>query len=189
MLQQFRVQREKQIAYAGSNLEADQYEWVAQGNRYPVQQVRAVIDRWMFRHPLPYLQACRFPGVSEFFAALRAHGITIGIYSDYPAHDKLKALGLEADIIVSSTDSAINRLKPHPRGLLYIAQQLGLSPEQCLFIGDRPELDGACAEIAGMPYLIVEKQPFSDFTFYQTLIHQLHSTHLPVTYEPVIHSA
>jgi FMN phosphatase YigB (HAD superfamily) len=189
ILQQFRAQREQQTAYAGASLEIDQYEWVAKGNRFPVRQVREVVDHWMFRHPLPFLAACRFPGVSEFFTALRAHGITIGIYSDYPAHTKLAALELTADIVVSSTDSAVNRLKPNPQGLHYIMQQLGLLPEQCLFIGDRPELDGACAEAAGMPHLIVAKQPFSAFTFYHTLTHQLHSTHLPVTYEPVIHPA
>lgn len=173
ILRYFRAEREKQAGYAGENLEADQYAWVAQGRRYPVQRVRSVVDRWMFRHPLAYLGACRYPGVSEFFAALRARGIIVGIYSDYPAQEKLAALGLEADIVVSSTDADINRLKPDPRGLVYIAQQLGLAPQQCLFVGDRPELDGACAAAAAMPCLIVDDQPFSDFTFYHALTYHL----------------
>lgn len=173
ILRRFRHEREKQTAYAGPNLEADQYAWVAQGGRYSAERVRAVVRHWMFEHPNQFLLPCRFPGIQEFFAALRARGITIGIYSDYPAQQKLAALGLEADIIISSTDAAINRLKPHPQGLLHITRQLGLEPQQCLFIGDRPELDGACAEAATMPYLIVEKQPFSAFTFYDSLTHHL----------------
>lgn len=176
ILRRFRHEREKQTAYAGSDLEADQYNWVAQAGRYPTERVRAVVQRWMFEHPNQFLRPCRFPGVGEFFTALRARGITIGVYSDYPAQQKLAALGLEADIVISSTDAAVNRLKPHPQGLLHITQQLGLAPRQCLFIGDRPELDGACAEAAAMPYLIVEKQPFSDFTFYDSLTHHLSTT-------------
>ena len=76
---------------------------------------------------------------------------------------------LVADVVVSSTDPEINRLKPAPQGLLHVADKLGLAPSECLFIGDRQELDGACAEQAGMPYLIVDKQPFDRFTFYHTL--------------------
>ncbi|GAB3292323.1 hypothetical protein GCM10027348_11320 [Hymenobacter tenuis] len=189
ILSRFRKEREKHAGYAGENLESDQYGWVAQAGRYPVTRVREVVNRWMFQNPTPYLKACRFPGVQEFFDALRARGITIAIYSDYPAQDKLAALGLQADVVISSTDAAINRLKPHPAGLLHITQQLGLAPEQCLFIGDRPELDGACAEAAGMPYLIVDKQPLADFTFYHTLLHHLTSNHHSVAYESDLHSA
>ncbi|UPL50733.1 HAD family hydrolase [Hymenobacter sublimis] len=189
MLRRFRAEREKQTAYAGPDLEADQYAWAARAGGYPVQQVRAVVERWMFQYPNQFLLPCRYPGVAGFFAALRARGISIGVYSDYPAQAKLAALELEADIVISSTDPAINRLKPHPQGLLHICQQLGLPPEQCLFIGDRPELDGACAEAAGMPYLIVEKQPFPTFTFYETLTNQLSTTSQPTPYESDVHSS
>ncbi|MBB4602193.1 phosphoglycolate phosphatase/putative hydrolase of the HAD superfamily [Hymenobacter luteus] len=189
ILRRFRIEREKQSAYAGADLEADQYQWVAQNRRYPAEQVREVVQRWMFQHPNQFLLPCRYPGVAEFFAALRARGITIGIYSDYPAQEKLAALGLAADIIISSTDKTVNRLKPNPQGLLHITRQLGLLPQQCLFIGDRPELDGACAEAAAMPYLIVDKQPFPAFTFYDKLTHHLSTTPTPARYESDIHSA
>ncbi|MET4108310.1 HAD family hydrolase [Hymenobacter sp. UYP22] len=189
ILRRFRHERETQTAYAGPNLEADQYAWVAQGSRYPVERVRAVVRHWMLEHPNQFLPACCYPGVSAFFAALRARGISIGIYSDYPAQQKLAALGLEADIVISSTDAAINRLKPHPQGLLHIARQLGLAPQQCLFIGDRPELDGACAAAADMPFLLVEKQPFSAFTFYDSLTRHLSTTFNPTRYESNIRSS
>jgi phosphoglycolate phosphatase/putative hydrolase of the HAD superfamily len=99
--------------------------------------------------------------------------IKIAIYSDYKAEDKLKAMGLKADLVVSSTDSDIDRLKPDPAGLFHIVRQMNVLPQDCLFIGDRPELDGVCAEQAGMPCLIVEKKPFDQFDFFHKLLSEL----------------
>ena len=169
LLQRFRAEREKRAGASGPDLENAQYTWCSDGGRIPVEKIRQVVDRWMFRHPNQYLLKCVYPGTHSFFAALRQHGIKIGIYSDYTAHDKLAAMGLAADIVVSSTDPEIDQLKPAPAGLLYIAEQLGLAPADCLFIGDRQELDGLCAEQAGMPYLILDKKPSNNFTFYQQL--------------------
>ncbi|UOQ70661.1 HAD family hydrolase [Hymenobacter cellulosilyticus] len=188
ILRRFRAEREKRPAYAGPNLEEDQYAWCATGTAYSVGQVRQVVQRWMFTHPNQYLKACIYPGTQALFEALRARHIPIAIYSDYPAHDKLRALGLQADLIVSSTDAAVNRLKPDPRGLLYLAEQLGVEPHECLFIGDRPELDGECARRAGMPCLIVDSKPQADFDFYQILLNQLTSNPQPIRYESDIYS-
>jgi len=169
ILQRFRVEREKRPGANEPDLENAQYAWCTSNGRIPVEKIKRVVDRWMFQHPNQYLLGCVYPGTHSFFEALRRQGIKIGIYSDYKAHDKLAAMKLAADIVVSSTDSEINRLKPAPDGLIYIADKLGLDPSECLFIGDRQELDGACAEQAGMPYLILDKQPFDRFTFYNEL--------------------
>ena len=69
------------------------------------EQVRAVVSRWIDRHPLPYLRACRYAGLGELFAGLRRHGKTIGVLSDYPATAKLAALELAADHIVTAHDA------------------------------------------------------------------------------------
>jgi FMN phosphatase YigB (HAD superfamily) len=181
LLRRFRAEREKRPGHQGPNLESAQYAWCADNSRFSVAQVRSVVDRWMFRHPNQYLGSCAYPGAQSFFDALRQQGIKIGIYSDYPAHDKLVALGLQADIVVSSTDPEIDQLKPNPKGLLHIVAALGLAPTECLFVGDRPELDGLCAERAGMPYLIVPRQPFDQFTFYHDLARTLAATPLLAT--------
>ncbi|WP_181304111.1 HAD family hydrolase [Rufibacter sp. XAAS-G3-1] len=173
ILHHFRAEREKKAGITSRNLEAAQYEWCAAKGNFPIPRIRKVIDHWMFKFPNKYLPACMYPGVQSFFKALTSKGIKIGIYSDYKAIDKLEAMGLHADIVVSSTDTEIDFLKPHPRGLLYIAEKLGLEPKDCLFIGDRQELDGECAIKANMPYLIVEKKPFKEFDFYSNLQQQL----------------
>lgn len=169
ILRRFRAEREKRAGIECEGLESAQYDWCAANGGASVETIRQVVNRWMFRHPNQYLPACVYPGTKSFFEALRRQSIAVGIYSDYQAHDKLAAMGLAADVVVSSTDPGIDRLKPSPHGLLHVAKSFGLAPAECLFIGDRPELDGLCAERAGMPYLIVDKQPFKQFTFYQNL--------------------
>jgi phosphoglycolate phosphatase/putative hydrolase of the HAD superfamily len=176
ILQRFRAEREKRAGYAGGDLENAQYDWCIKKGGYSPAKVRRVIQQWMFTFPNPYLQKCTYPGTQSFFSKLKSKGIKVAIYSDYKAHDKLKAMGLEADLIVSSTDPEIDRLKPDPKGLLYIADKLQVSPHQCLFIGDRQEMDGECALKAGMPYLILDKKPFKLFDFYHQLEQTLSST-------------
>lgn len=175
ILRHFRAEREKRTGHAGDDLENAQYMWCAQKGNYSPARVKRVVNQWMFTFPNQYLAACMYPGTQSFFAKLKSLNIKIAIYSDYKAHDKLKAMELEADLIVSSTDPEIDRLKPDPKGLLHIANQLGVSPQECLFIGDRQELDGECAINADMPYLIVDKKPFDSFDFYQQLENTLTS--------------
>ncbi|RAK69855.1 HAD family hydrolase [Hymenobacter edaphi] len=184
ILRRFRHEREKNLAYAGPDLEADQYAWCADNRPAAIPAIREVVGRWMFEHPNRYLRGCMYPGIGEFFAVLRARRIPIGIYSDYPAHAKLAAMGLKADVVISSTDAAVNRLKPNPRGLLLMAEELGLAPEECLFIGDRPELDGECARRAHMPFLLVEQKPLPEFDFYHGLTRQLRATKTTTSHEP-----
>lgn len=176
ILQRFRTEREKRVGYTGGNLENAQYDWCAEKGGYSASKVRQVVEQWMFTFPNPYLAQCTYPGTHSFFAKLKSKGIKTAIYSDYKAHDKMLAMSLEADLIVSSTDPEIDRLKPDPTGLLYIAQKLRVQPQQCLFIGDRQEMDGECAIRAGMPYLILDKKPFNEFDFYQQLEQTLTAT-------------
>lgn len=176
ILHHFRAEREKRAGHAGGDLENAQYTWCVEKGNYSPAKVRKVVEQWMFNFPNRYLTECTYPGTQSFFAKLRSKGIQIAIYSDYKAHAKMQAMGLQADLIVSSTDPEIDRLKPDPKGLLYIAEKLQVSPQECLFIGDRQELDGQCALSANMPYLIVDKKPFNSFDFYHQLEETLTST-------------
>jgi phosphoglycolate phosphatase/putative hydrolase of the HAD superfamily len=178
-LAHFRSEREKKAGFTGPDLENAQYTWCAERGGHPAAFVRSVVNEWILKRPLRHLSACVYPGTKDFFEALRLRGVSIAIYSDYVAHEKLQAMGLAADIVVSSTDPEVDRLKPDPKGLLYIADQLGVAPAECLFIGDRQEMDGACALYAHMPYLIIEKKPFKAFDFYTKLTEQLTVTLKP----------
>ena len=99
-----------------------------------------------------------YAGVADFINALKDRGIRTAIFSDYQADLKLAAMGLKADLVVAATDPRVDLFKPNPKGLIYIAQQFNVSVEECVFIGDRAELDGECARRAGMLYLEVTKK-------------------------------
>ena len=154
IIHHFRNERENNHSKQVYNLAEEQYLWAAESAGVPVSKVKEVIDQWIFKKPLQLLPGCIYDGVRELFNNLADQGIARIIFSDYPAQEKLKALGLSAEGFICATDPNINRLKPHPRGLEVIMKRWSLTPEQLLFIGDRDDRDGECARRAGVPYLL-----------------------------------
>src|SRR5262249_44674956 len=57
------------------------------------ERVHAVISEWIEARPLRYLKRCIFSGVPQLFAGLQRAGKKIGVFSDYPAANKLAAMG------------------------------------------------------------------------------------------------
>ncbi len=129
---------------------------VAEGLGMPPAQVSGIVEDWINIRPLKILGPCRFDGVKALFDQLRASGRLIGVLSDYPAKDKLQALGLEADFVVSALDVGV--LKPHPRGLQHLMALAGVEPHETIMIGDRAERDGEAARRAGVKAYILSRK-------------------------------
>jgi phosphoglycolate phosphatase len=113
--------------------------------------------------------------LQALFAALRASGKQVAAFSDYPAKDKLKALGLQASPIVCATDPDVARLKPDPLGLHLILKRCGVPAKRALMIGDRFDRDGAVAGRAGVRALIRTSSPhpaFATFRAYDDAVFQ-----------------
>jgi HAD superfamily hydrolase (TIGR01509 family) len=119
--------------------------------------VAKLVARWMEQEPLPVLERFVDPALRPFLAAARSRRLALGILSDYPAASKLEAMGLTAffDVVVAAQDQAVNRFKPHPSGLSEALRQLGATPAEALYVGDRHEIDGAVARALGVPCVIV----------------------------------
>ena len=81
-------------------------------------------------------------------------------------------MNIVVDLIVSSTDTYVNALKPIPIGLNYIITKLKIKNSNCLFIGDRKELDGECAARASIPFFLINKNNTSE-QYYIMLSDQL----------------
>lgn len=158
----FRRAREQNQFSREINIAEKQYTWGAAYSHVSEKRVRQVVRKWMFEKPLRYLPAYRCRGVRKLFQYLSGHGIRTGIFSDYPAEEKLKALGLQADVMVCALDREVDRLKPDPKGLQVAAEKLGVPVSDCLFIGDREDKDGDCARGAGMPFLLVARNQSYD---------------------------
>jgi len=145
-----------------------QYARTAARHHKTEDEVRDLTSEWMERLPLPALAACRYARLDAVFAGLQGAGKQIAVFSDYPAVDKIKALGLWADLVVCATDPDIGRLKPDPAGLLSILRQTGVPASRTLMIGDRFDRDGAAARHAGVRALIRSRKPHPGFDTFQT---------------------
>jgi putative hydrolase of the HAD superfamily len=121
------------------------------------EQVEALVTEWMMRRPLKYLQRCRAEGLMPLLEFLSTRGIKVGVLSDYPAEEKLEALGIGGrfSVVLCSKDPVVGMFKPHPRGFLVASERLQVHPSEILVVGDRPDTDGAGAAAAGMPCVII----------------------------------
>ena len=135
-------------------------------------ELRAVIEEWMLRRPLPYLPRCRFPDLEPLLHALQGAKKKLGVFSDYPPADKLEALGLSGlfDLSLCATDAEINAFKPHPRGFLHACELWQLEPAEVLYVGDRADVDAAGAAAAGMPCAILGSAGTGDHGFSDYLV-------------------
>lgn len=157
ILYHFRRAREKNCGSTAGDIAWRQYAWAAEKTGCKPERVQRVVEKWMHVLPLKHLPTCRYSGASDVFHHLKRRRVGIGVFSDYPAEAKLSAMGLAADVIVSAVDEDVDRLKPHPRGLLLAAEKLQTPVSRCLFIGDRDDKDGECARRAGMLCWIMDR--------------------------------
>jgi FMN phosphatase YigB (HAD superfamily) len=133
----------------------------ASRERVGERDVRAFVGEWMLRRPLKYLRWCRRGGLVDLLQALDRQGVRLGVLSDYPAGEKLAAMGVDRFFtqVRCTTDTAVNALKPHPRGFLLACETWGLAQDEVLYVGDRPEVDGAGALAAGLQCALFAPAP------------------------------
>ncbi len=120
-----------------------------------VSEVRRVVDYWMVCRPGKWLRLFRRRRLLAEIAGFRQQGGRTAVVSDYPAAQKLAALGAASlfDVVVANGESGgPNRLKPWPDGYLLAAERLGMAAEECLVVGDRQDADGEAARRAGMAF-------------------------------------
>ena len=118
-------------------------------------ELEAVVREWMVRRPCRWLPRFRRGALLEEIAAFRHGGGRTALVSDYPARDKLRALGAEGlfeEVVASGEAGGPAQLKPSPAGYLAAAERLGVAPEACLVVGDRDDADGEAARSAGMGF-------------------------------------
>lgn len=129
-------------------------------------RVHSIVSEWIEARPLRYLKSCLFSGVPQLFAGLRRAGKTIGILSDYPATEKLAAMGLAAHHVIAASE--IGLLKPHARGLQSLMAAANATAGETLLVGDRADRDGIAGQRAGVRVLIRSSRPISTFQTFKT---------------------
>lgn len=102
--------------------------------------VEPVLERYVerFREECLY-QVRAYEGIPETLAAIRARGIPMAVLSNKPHENTEKVVytlfGRELFTLVRGQRPGVPR-KPDPKGALLEAEELGVKPEECLYIGD-----------------------------------------------------
>ncbi len=102
-----------------------------------------------------------FSDARDTLAALREKGYRIGIVTNGPLvqqHRKLDISGLRplCDTVVVSDEEGVK--KPHAEMFYRAAARLGLSPAQCIMVGDHPAFDIEGALGAGMRAVFIDSR-------------------------------
>lgn len=100
-----------------------------------------------------YLCLHAYPGVKETLGSLKKMGLKMAVVSDgtrLKAWMRLNEAGIDGffDCVVTFDDTG--KKKPSSEPFRKAVEELGVSPEQCLFVGDWPDRDIAGAQAVGM---------------------------------------
>lgn len=102
-----------------------------------------------------------FEGITEMLSSIKSRALLTGVMTGKgrrSAKITLAALAWEGmfDAVVTGED--VTDQKPHPEGLLKVAQQLRVAPAECVFVGDSPADIGA-GKNAGMRTIVAGWHP------------------------------
>ena len=105
-----------------------------------------IFDRNCTYHVTPY------EGIPEMLKALKDKGIQLAVLSNKPDRQTVKVVkaifGEELFDYAQGQNEGIRR-KPEPDGVWYLMEQMHVSKEECLYIGDS-EVDAATGRNAGL---------------------------------------
>lgn len=169
ILAKYRKLRDKDDISENPEFEKIIAEELSKRYSVPEDRVRNIIRYWILQKPLQILAACSDRRLHAFLAERKAESCKFIVYSDYPAAEKCKAIGVHPDDVFWPDGERICVLKPSSAGVKYIVSQHNLDVSKTLFIGDRYEKDGVCAKNSGMDYLILKKSRFSRTRQYKHL--------------------
>jgi FMN phosphatase YigB (HAD superfamily) len=152
VLRAYRLAQERLRLCGETGMASRQIEMAAELTGYQLAWVRSTVKTWMEERPLEYVRRARQPGVLEFCDWANQRGIALAALSDYDPRAKLAVLSLDRRVPVAACaqDPDINVFKPHPAGMSKVLDRIGVSRKNAIYVGDRPEVDGALAIAAGV---------------------------------------
>ena len=100
-----------------------------------------------------------YPETLECLGQLRKAGVKVGIFSnwDLSLRELLDKMGITpyCDSIVVSSE--IESEKPQPKGFLLGCDELGVEPEECVYVGDNHRDDVLGGNAVGMDALLINR--------------------------------
>lgn len=134
-----------------------QLELAAEQTGVDTTTVRAYVDEWMETVPLDLVATHARDGLVHAIDTMADAGLRLGVVSDYPAQRKLEALGIadRIDVVVSAHDERVQAFKPNPRGIVVALDDLGVRPEEAIYVGDRADVDAPAAAAAATGCVLI----------------------------------
>jgi len=167
VLEQFRKAHEKlrNLKDVDFYIADEQIRLTTEGSGLPIEKVNEIVNDWFYTFPLMFLKICKKKNLEETINQLKADGYKIGLFSDYYTEKKLDKMSLNGyfDYQICSVSREVNSLKPNPEGFHKIAEMMAVKPSECIYIGDRPHIDGAGAIAAGMIPVIISSGKKSNY--------------------------
>ena len=122
----------------------------------------AALDDLFQKYGRAYRRAWRaYPDSADLLKTLRPAGLRVGVLTNGTQEqqlDKLGAIGLIDSLDVVCTSERIGAHKPSPDAFRTLAGEMGVAPDECLFVGDNAEHDVAGARAAGMYTLLIDRR-------------------------------
>lgn len=146
----FRKSREKK-AFAKYPL-SKQIACTAKKHNVSEEELEKYIRQWMFEKPLSLIVQHKIEFIEILLEECRRMDKMVIVYSDYPAEDKLEALGVSFDRLFYPGEGISNELKPSQTVMDEMMSSIHTERDRVLFIGDRDEKDGVSAQYAGIAY-------------------------------------
>jgi putative hydrolase of the HAD superfamily len=97
--------------------------------------------------------------VADVLTDLRARGVALAICSnwDWDLHEAIESAGLTGAVDVVVSSAWVGARKPHPRIYDHTLDQLGIAPQDALFVGDTWACDVDGPRAAGMHTLYLRR--------------------------------
>lgn len=159
IIRYYRKIREARKYSDQNDFEEHEFNEVAVKYNISCAQAKQIIKKWMFEMPLPFIAQEQDHNLIDFLNMQIEQQKFVIIYSDYPVLEKMKAINLFDYEYYYSGNSNIQCLKPDNKGLEFILAKLSMENidrSEVLFIGDRFDRDGLCAQKSKIDYLILD---------------------------------
>ena len=128
-------------------------QFVLKDFEFPADALASICDEFMLRLEMSFYYREMRPEAGVVLKALQDRGYSLGIISNVMSKDcvqvNLARYGLLEyfDVLVAS--AVHGRRKPDPSIFLYACEQMGVSPDQCMHVGDKTSRDIVGARRAG----------------------------------------
>lgn len=121
-------------------------------NDHPEPVIEAALEKYFRHYEGAHDMVQAFDGVPQMLQILHERGVPMGVMTGKgrrPADISLKLLGWTKYFGSVVTGEDVTLQKPAPDGILLAAQELGVAPSHCAYVGDSPADIGA-GQAAGM---------------------------------------